>query len=454
MLDVSPMRWDDAGIIVRSKFKKQGFFLRAYAYSKFSRIVGEAFWVLAGQVLAALGGVVGVRFLTEALEPSKYGELSLGMTFAMFAMQILGPIGGASLRFFAIANEKNQKEAFLQALIFLLKRVTFLLLSFMAFVLVGLSLSGQEHFLPLVSAAFIFALFSVYNYSLNGIQNAARQRRVVAWHQALFQWLRFLSAIMLIYLLGGSSGTAMTGFALALLVVLISQFMFLKHRIVGNPFAKRAEELDYWVKQMWTYAWPFMTWGMFTAVHLISDRWALQAFTNTQQVGLYAVLYQLGYYPMTLLSSFLMTFISPILFERAGDISNPLRVKVAQRLNNRIVVVCIALTLCASISAFALHKWVFGLLVSSQYSAVSPLLPWMVLAGGLFASGQALSLLLLTELNSKGLIAPKIGTGILGMLLNISGAYWLGLRGVVFATVVFSLIYLIWVFFLTRKRHV
>src|SRR5438874_2297495 len=53
------------------------------------------------------------------------------------------------------------------------------------------------------------------------------------------------------------------------------------------------------------YAWPFAAWGIFTWMQTASDRWALQG-RGTSEVGFYAALYQLGYYPMTLLSGFLV----------------------------------------------------------------------------------------------------------------------------------------------------
>ena len=78
----------------------------------------------------------------------------------------------------------------------------------------------------------------------------------------------------------------------------------------------------------------------------------------------------------------------------------------------------------------------------------------MVLSGGLFAAGQIAVLSLLSGAHSQRLIAPKIITALLGVLLNIGGAFWLGLSGVVYAGVAVSSIYLVWIVMLVKREQI
>ena len=55
---------------------------------------------------------------------------------------------------------------------------------------VGDVAGGEAELAPALIAATVFALISGLNGVLSGLQNAARQREVVAWHRALEQWLR------------------------------------------------------------------------------------------------------------------------------------------------------------------------------------------------------------------------------------------------------------------------
>lgn len=420
----------------------------------FRRLGGEFLWVGLGQGLAVFGGVVGVRLLTHALDPTSYGELALGMTVATLTQQvILSPLSGSCLRFFAPAQEVNQLGAYLQGTRVLLGRVTIILLGVAGLLNLGLWAFGHAEWLGLTLAALVFSLLSSYNAALNGMQNAARQRMIVAWHQGLGQWLRFLTAVALIALLGAFSSVAMFGYAVASVVVLGSQLVFFRRKILpmstSQPVVKQSDVED-WIRQMCSYAWPFATWGLFTWMQLASDRWALQTFSVTSDVGLYAVLYQMGYSPITLLSGLVVQLISPILFSRAGDGSDLVRLKHTHRLNNLLVLGAVLLTGLGTILAFLLHARIFSLLVAPEYREVSSLLPWMVLSGGLFASGQVAVLSLLSGVNTQDLIAPKIVTALLGILLSFAGAYWFGLHGVTYARIAFSVAYLLWILFLAR----
>jgi len=185
---------------------------------------------------------------------------------------------------------------------------------------------------------------------------------------------------------------------------------------------------------------------------MASDRWALELCGSASAVGLYAALYQLGYYPMTLLSGFMTQLVLPILFSRAGDGTDKSRLAASHRLNRLIFSSSMVLTLIGGLVAWAFHRKIFALFVGPEYRLVSPWLPAMVLAGGFFAAGQIAGLSLLSEVDTKRLIAPKIVTALLGVAGNFVGAFWFGLTGVVCASVLFSVTYLTWVWILTKSR--
>src|SRR5487761_2007045 len=197
--------------------------------ARVKRLAGEFTWVAIGQLAAVAGGLAGVRLLTSVLSPASYGELALGMTAAMLMQQVaIGPVAGALLRFFAPALEARQLRGYLGGAWALLAQATLPLSAIATVAALGLWLGGAGRWIGLTLGAFLFSLLSGFGSALDGVQNAARQRAVVAWHQGLGQWLRFLVALALIGALGATSGAAMLGYALASGVVLISQIVFLR----------------------------------------------------------------------------------------------------------------------------------------------------------------------------------------------------------------------------------
>ncbi len=75
----------------------------------------------------------------------------------------------------------------------------------------------------------------------------------------------------------------------------------------------------------------------------------------------------------------------------------------------------------------------------------------MILAGGLFSAGQVLGLKLMSDLNTLALVRPKIVTSLVGALLSFAGAYIAGLTGVVYGAVIFSVLQLVWMGWLSRQ---
>jgi O-antigen/teichoic acid export membrane protein len=382
------------------------------------------------------------------MEPAAYGELALGMTVATLVNQVvMGPLGNSATRFYAPASEASDLQGYFTAVRRMVFSATALIIFAGLVLIVGLMITGQTVWIGLAASALVFALLSSHNSILNGIQNAARQRSVVALHQGMEPWARFLAAAGLMILLGTSSTVAMAGYAIGIMLVLGSQYAFSRKivpGIMGGVVGGRS-----WSEQIWKYSWPFASWGIFTWAQQSSDRWALGLFASAQEVGLYAVLFQLGYYPMSMATGMAVQFFAPIFYQRAGDASDNGRNDNVNNLSRRLTGFCLGGTCAAFFAVFLLHTEIFRIFVAKEYASVSYLLPWMLLAGGVFAAGQTIALNLMSQMRTKSMVAAKIITALLGVIFNFAGAYLFGIRGIVFATVLFSFIFSVWMAFLS-----
>jgi O-antigen/teichoic acid export membrane protein len=177
------------------------------------------------------------------------------------------------------------------------------------------------------------------------------------------------------------------------------------------------------------------------------------AFGDTASVGYYAVLYQLGYYPILLATELAQQLFAPILFSRAGDGRDAGRSQQAAHLNNRLIAAACLLTITGTGFAWALHKPLFHIALSSEYHTISWLLPWIVLAGGLFACGQIAALSVLSTLDSTTLAPAKIVTSLAGSASFFLGAHISGLPGVVGVGVANSTVYFVWMLCLAMKAQ-
>jgi O-antigen/teichoic acid export membrane protein len=416
---------------------------------RFQRLAKEGSWIVVGQIAAILGALVLVRVLTEYLEPAQYGQLTLCLSVAAFFNQVaMGGISAGIVRFYSIAVEKYDLPGYLHASSRLMGYTTAVVALITLVLMTGLLWLGYTQWMGLVAAALVFSVLSGYNVSLSGILNAARHRAVVAFHVGVEAWLKILLAIGVMLWLENSSTAVMLGYALSSLLVTCSQLYFLRRLTQPQVTTTRGHEK--WGQQIWLYSWPFATWGVFAWVQQGSDRWALQTFATTQEVGLYAVLFQLGYTPIGLVTGMAMGFLAPIFYQRSGSAADHTRNLSVHRIAWSITFAGLLMTVLAFIFTYSQHEWIFQLLVASKYHAVSYLLPWVVLAGGFFSASQMLLLKLQSEMKQNTMIAAKILTAIIGICLNIYGASQFGLQGVVAALIAFSVITFLWMSWLAQ----
>lgn len=408
------------------------------------KIEQEIVWITLGQALAASGSFIGVLLLTRHLPPAVYGEVALGMTLVTLVQLLaFGPIGASLVRYFAYAQEKQQIPSFLQATLQLIFYITLLLIVIGSISMGILIFTRNTMALGIGTSAALLAILLGYAAAFDNMQNAARHRAVVAWHQGLGEWLRYLVAILFIKLFGVSGGLVLLGYSAAAAIKLCSQFFFFNRQfsLVGQS---SSQEISKWGQQLVTYAWPFVIWGIFYWMSTASERWSLQILATNHEVGLYTVLYQLGYYPILLLSTSSTQLFTPILFKQAGIDPNSTRMSQAYRWNNRLLVGTLIIVFVGTLIAFLTHTWLFEILVASEYRSVSYLLPWVLLAGGLFAAGQVSAMKMLIQTDSQALLTPKIATSMITIILNFLGVYLGGLAGLVYALVISSVLYFLW----------
>lgn len=412
--------------------------------SRFRRLAKEGSWIIAGQIASVLGALVLVRVLTEYLDPAQYGQLALGLTVAGLVNQVvMGGIGNGIGRFYSIAAEKQDLHGYLSASRRLMGYATVAVLSIGLALMVGLLWLGYSQWIGLAAAALVFSVLSGYNSTLSGIQNAARQRAIVAFHGGLDAWLKILLAVGVVLWLGTSSTAVVIGYACTSLLITFSQLVFLR-RIISQQHTDTPHRQQ-WMHQMWAYSLPFATWGIFGWAQQSSPRWALEMFTTTDNVGLYSVLAQLGYTPIQTATAFAMTFLTPILFARAGDASCPGRRENVRELTDSLAIFGATLTGCAFIVAILFHSHIFQLFVSNRYSSASHYLPWIVLSGGIFSVAQVYASRMMALMVPNAMIAASIGSSVIGIISSYVGVYYLSLLGAVASLLLHSISYFLWI---------
>ncbi len=404
----------------------------------FRQLAPEAALIAAGQGVAALASVATIRVLTGILRPAAFGKFGLALTVATLAQQcLLGPIAMAAVRYYAPSSDSCNIRAYVRGIGALCAIGTLALAAVTAV---------ASCWIPNLWAAGVYAWVSSASSLLDGIQNAARQRALVALHQGMGGWLRLALVAAAAKTWGASSEVTLWAYSAGYAVLIASQSFFLWRTLAHGKWVGTETSTGSLARTMARYAWPFSAWGVFTWVQASADRWSLSAYSGLYQTGLYQSLYQLGYYPASLLTQFLIQVATPILFAKAGCGGD------AERWNHRLLVAAVAATIAgAAASAAGGHK-ILALLLGPDYRGQSALVTPLILASGFFAAGQIGAIHSMMAMNTRRLIAPKIVTAAGGAALIAVGAATAGTKGVVAAQLAFSLAYLVWIVLLNRRH--
>jgi O-antigen/teichoic acid export membrane protein len=436
-------------------------------------LVKESTWVVLGQFVTLVGSLVLVRVITSYLSPSEYGQLALTLTAVGLISQIaMNSVSASISRYLPVAIARQDLPNFSSAANKILFAAASISVLIGVFFSVALWFTQHHDWAMLCLLGFGFATLSLYNYTANSVQNAARNRAVVALHTSLETWLKVLFGAAAIVLLGSTANSALFGYMAAVSLILMSQWFFLRYVFSNEPLSEEENKKQStqspkaWQHDIWHFAWPFATWGVFTWAQQVSDLWSLKAFTSISEVGLYTVIFQLGYAPIILLNSVIQVFLGPILnqiIEKNQDHSdtsqqhakavevNLHKLKSVHRVTWVTTLLSLATTAFAFIFVLNTHEWLFSFLVANEFRSASVYLAYMVLAGGLFSAGQILSLKLVSEFNSRSMLGVKVGTALLGLSLNILGAWAYGTAGVVGSMIIFASSYFAWMAWLTWR---
>jgi O-antigen/teichoic acid export membrane protein len=407
------------------------------------RLSREGLWVVVGQAAAVLGGLAGVRLLTELLDPAAYGELALGLTVATLIHQtVLGPLGSGLTRYYAPAVERGELGGYLRATRELVLSATGVVALLIPLAVILLVLTGRQAWIPIAVAALVYALLSGQNSILSGIQNAARQRSIVALHQGVEPWARFGIAAALLWWLGARSAVAMLGYAVAAFLVLGSQFLFFRRTVLRSPAGACAD--GSWRERIWKYSWPMAVTGVTSWGFFASQRWALELFASTADVGYFSAVFQIGFTPFSLAGGALLSLFMPIVFGRAGDGEDQRRVALVSGSILRFCLAASSFVLLSTAIAAVFHDAIFRVLVAGEYREISRYLPLAVLAGGIFQVSLLLSTIVLASTRTRLLMPLNTIGNSTAVVLNLFFTQRFGMRGLLAAMVIGSAVHLAW----------
>jgi O-antigen/teichoic acid export membrane protein len=413
-----------------------------------SKLSREVTWVALSQATSVIGSLAVLRLLTEAMAPALYGELTLALiSSAAASLIIYGPLGAGLSRLFPIAQAQDQMSNMLCGISNLFAAsiaITLCVIFFLTYLshVTDSPISG-----PLLLAIAAHSAASGLSFLTQSIQNAARARKLVSIQTIIEVSLRATLCAIAISVESATPTLIISGYAIAAFISAIFQIYNIDKIQRMRQWNISAE----WARKIFSLSWPFAITGVFTFAHQSSDRWCLELFSTRDVVGQYAVALAVSTLPITLIVSFLNVLITPIFYSIAGDGADADRQRKASRLLWRVTITFAIFSFSLGALSIFFHRQLFTLLVGEEFTEFSWMIPILITGAGLFHSGQLLSMHCMIYMRANDLLLPRVGSCLIGIMINFVMIDLGGAGGAAIANVLFGAGYFVWVMLISRS---
>lgn len=390
----------------------------------------EVAWVVAGQVATLAGSLAALKILTTILPAPVYGEVNLVLVSCTLpTLVLLAPLVQSCYRFYAEHDERGTLPVLLGTTIAL--QIGVVLLVGVVVSIALFSGTAERFGLSPSTVAWGFVLFAADSGRSLCLTVAAagRKRAIVAAGIAADAWLRVLGAVTFIYLFGQESGSTLAGFAVAGLC----SFVPLATWLAVNTNGLRIEGKI--VKEIAHYGLPYGLWGIFGWAQAGADRYMVDHWLMRADVGRYAAGSQVGAFPFSIAGAFVGHLLSPVLFQRAGDGTDPERVGSAKLLLLTVVRLFLLFGVVALAFLYFFGPALLGLMTGRpEYKISLAVLMTLSVGGLLFQMAQVCSSMFLIQKKSYLVLWPKIFGGITAVVAGLLFIPGRGLSGAAFAS--------------------
>ncbi|MCG2796518.1 MAG: oligosaccharide flippase family protein [Actinomycetia bacterium] len=394
----------------------------------------DSAWYVSAAVATALVGFLAIPILTRIFSPGEYGVFSLVNTAIILVSPIFHSyMSSAIIRFYPEYEIKGQLDVFYSTVFHYFPHFLVLFL--------GIVLPVTALFIPLgnyrllISIAIaIFPLFVLFD-----VLKSLLRARQMSWQFSLLtvfvQFGRYIVGAALAE--WGHQGVKgpFWGWLGALLIAVPLEFIMLSacKKIHWKTNSTKLQ------KEFFRFGF-YLVFGTFLSEILIAaDRYMVQIFKGSYQVGLYSVTYTLVQSLEMIMISFIMLAAFPVImkvYETEGEVPT---ITLISKITRYFIVLLVPIVF----GLYVMREPVMRVVTTSKYlPATSIFLP---LLGGILLMNLAWipSLAFYIRKRTKIILLPLGVAAGANIVLNLLMIPWIGYRGAAWATLISYLLYFI-----------
>lgn len=335
----------------------------------------DVVWLAAGQGVAAVGALIGVRLLTHALPPETYGVVSLGLaTLALMIATLSTPLTQAVMHMYPAYDQQGRLQELRVALGLASKRMLRWAAIPLLLLVVACMFVAREQ-LHLLLLLLVLLASDVRRSVQISVLNASRRHGRYALWAASDAWARPIAGAVAVMIVGQSAAAVFVAYLIASvsLTALFSSPLWGAASAAGATQTSSAEDITELGERMWRYALPLIPVGLIAWSNSLSDRFIIGGMLGLDVVGVYAATYGLSSAPFIMLTTVLEQAFRPV-YQNAVTAG---RHADANRQLLRWLVVAIVATSVGVLAFVAWREYAAAIFLGPQYRSAVDLMPWI-----------------------------------------------------------------------------
>lgn len=383
-----------------------------FSGKSWARLFRDGSWVLAGQVLTVVAGLVGVRVLTELASPAVFGETALWLGVVTLARNFFViPVSMFQVRYHPEYKQRGRLDHFLDRTAVFTNRGSIATTAAGTVAYFGWVLVTGESIRPtLLIALLVMSRTDAYRTYYQNILNAERRQQGLALWTAVEAWAVVLcSAAALLfastteyYLIGTAAAWSAT-----LLVFRPARTAGEGVPPVGDPAMSIRQELI-------AYGLPFVPLALFSWLLHFANRYVL-GLQGPEAVGLFTAAFTLASKPAVMASSLVATVARPILF----DAESGGRKAYAARIFTLWFAGVLASGTLICLALYVLSPWIVRWFLAPEFRPGAPaVILWVSIGYALYTLVNVVENRIMSFGRSVHLILPVMIGAVLVLVLN------------------------------------
>ena len=340
----------------------------------------DALRYVPAKVVPGIINFLALLIYTRIFTTEDYGNFYLTMAFVA-VLSILGSrwLVESVTRFYAQFELRKEQDTFFSTLFYSFVLSTLLILGLTIIAVFIFRGKISVEFLPFLWVGIlIYVTTSIYSILLYTLRSSL-QAKSFAFYEILFSVGKLGLALLIVYLF--KIGAISLLISVFLIQVPLVFFMFKKFSIFKR-FKLKLVSSEH-IKEFFKFGSPLIISSLSVWLLVLSDRYMLNFFRSSAEVGIYSVSYSLVDRSVALLYAILMLAAHPIIIFTWEEKGKEVTQKLIKDLSRYFFIICIPAFLGISV----LSREIFAVLVGKDFAESFKLVPFFAFCsfcGGLF----------------------------------------------------------------------